>query len=194
MFKLVVLNEIIVLLFYLLFWNFKLYNMKIQLFLFLISFVTFESFCQVNQSFTNAYHPYQGHILLTNSDGTHSTIFVNGGSATLVNPDGTQSTIDFGKNSSTLMADDGSNLVIYHNLLSSTIPNPDGTQIVVNHLGSSSSCSTQNENHTITHNYGHNRRRICTNGIDVLIHMNWLMQNKGGKVTKEFNNEELQNK
>ena len=159
-----------------------------------MSFVAFESFCQVNkinQAFTNVYHPYKNHILVSNSDGTNSTIYVNGGSATLVNSDGTQSTIDLNKNFSTLIAVDGTRPLVYHNGLSSVIIKSDGTQIVVSHMASSSSCSSENENNTITHSYGHTRRRRSTAGIDVLIHLNWLMKNKANEANQEFNNEEV---
>lgn len=169
--------------------------MKIQLFFLLLSFLASDSFSQKNKSnqdFTNVYH-YRNYISLKHFDGTQATISVNGNSATLFNADGSQSTIDFGRNTSTLIAIDGTGLSVFHNGLSSTVFLSDGTRVIVNHMNSTSSCLTEDGKHTITHTFGNTREMRHKNQIDVLIHMNWLIQKDFEEASEEFSKEELQN-
>lgn len=166
--------------------------MKIQLFFLLLFFAASESFSQEsksNQAVTNVYH-YRSNISLSNFDGTRSTIRVNGNSATLFNSDGSISTIDFCGNSSTLIAVDGTISSIFHNGLSSAVTRSDGSQFFVNHMQSTSSFSTAYGKHTITHNFGFRKERRHKNKIDVLIHMNWLMQQEALEAAVESNEEE----
>ena len=161
--------------------------MKYQLFFLLLCFTVSESFSQVdksNQAVTNVYH-YGNNISLKNFDGTRSTIHMNGNSATLFNSDGTQSTIDFFGDSSVLIANDGTSSSVFHNGFSSTVHTADGTQAMVNHMNSTSSYSIANEKHIIMHTFGNICERLYKNRIDVLIHMNWLVQKEAIVVTGE---------
>lgn len=154
--------------------------MKIQLVLLLLCFSVTDSFSQANQNervLTNVHH-YRSNISVKNFDGTRSSIDMNGNSATLTNSDGIQSTIDFNKNSSTLIASDGTIIMVSHNSSSSTVNMPDGSQFFVNHMHSTSSCSTVHGKHTIMHFFGDVGERRFKNKIDVLIHVNWLIQNE----------------
>ncbi len=169
--------------------------MKILMFFLLLSFTASESSTLVNKNnheFTSTYH-YLNNISLKNFDGTRSTVYVSGNSATLMNSDGTQSTIDFCGNSSTLIAIDGTSASIFHNGISSTVFNSDGTQIIVSHMQSTSLCYTENGKHMIMHTFGDMRERRHKNKIDVLIHMNWLLQKKAIKAMDELDKEEGQN-
>ncbi len=162
--------------------------MKIKMFLLLL-FAAFGSFSQEsvsNQTVTNVYH-YRSNIALNNFDGTRSSIRLNGNSATLFNSNGTISTIDFSGTSSTLIAADGTIASISHNGLSSVITRTDGSQFFVNHLQSTSSCSTANGKHTITHYFGFIKEKQHKDKIDVLIHMNWLIQQEALEASVEFN-------
>lgn len=167
--------------------HFKLKDMKIQAFFLLLSVLAFESFSLVNgnnQAFTNVYH-YRNSISLKNFDNTRSTIYISGNSATLFNPDGSQSIIRFCGRTSMLIAADGSNSSVFHNGFSSRILKSDGTQIFVSHMSTSSSCSTANGKHTITHTFGNSCEGRYKKRIDVLIHMNWLMQKEALEATEE---------
>lgn len=155
--------------------------MKTQLFLLLIFFVASESMAQSDNddkndnAFSRVYH-YRNTVSVSNFDGTRSTINVNYNSATLVNPDGTMSTINFNGQSSTLIEIDGTMSSISHNGLSSQVTKADGSQILITHQKVSSSCTIEGEKHIITHNFGLIEEMRNKNGIDVLIHMNWLSQ------------------
>ena len=169
--------------------------MKTLAFFLLLSFAASDSFSLVNkskQAYTNVYH-YRNNISLKNFDGTISTIQVIGSSAILYNSDGSQSAIDLCGRSSTLTAIDGTSLSVFHNPSSSRVFNPDGTSIIINHMNNTSSCLTASGKHTIMHTFGDMRERRYKNRIDVLIHMNWLIQNEAVEATDELNREEHQN-
>lgn len=151
--------------------------MKIQVCLLLLFFAV-TGFAQVdknNQELSRVSH-YRNNISVNNFDGTRSTVHISGNSATLVHPDGGLSSIDFTGNTSTLIATDGTSFSILHNGFSSVITRPDGSQFFVNHMQSSSSCSVNAEKHTIIHNFGEMTERCYKERVDVLIHVNWLLQ------------------
>jgi len=154
--------------------------MQLHVLFLLVSFMTSGNFCvekEPDQVYTKVYH-YQNNISLNNFDGTTSNILLNGNSATLYNADGTQSTINFCNNSSTLIAADGTSSTIFHSGFSSTVSISDGTRVNINHMQRSSSCTTANGKHRIMHTFSNVKDKRYKDKIDVLIHINWLTQNK----------------
>jgi len=157
--------------------------MQIQVLFLLFSFLTSgDSFLEnkTDKVYTNVYH-YNNNVVLKNFDGTTSTIQLYGNSASLINADGTQSTIIYGVNSSTLISSDGTSSLISHSGSTSSVAIPDGTRININHMQRSSTCTTDEGKHRIMHTF---TRFIdsCNSStkekIDVLIHVNWIMQTK----------------
>ncbi|MEM6321317.1 MAG: hypothetical protein AAF960_26905 [Bacteroidota bacterium] len=163
--------------------------MKIQLLFVLLSFTASENFSSENLSnstISTVYH-YRNNIYVTNFDGTRSTIQVSGNSATLFNADGTISEIYFGSSSSRIVAADGTMASVSHNGASSTVTRSDGSQFFVNHTPSTSSCSIAAKKHTIMHNFGFRKEWRNKNKIDVLVHMNWLVQKVVAEAIAESN-------
>ncbi|NNK90646.1 MAG: hypothetical protein HKO89_08575 [Saprospiraceae bacterium] len=115
---------------------------------------------------------------MTNFDGTRSTIYVNRNSATLDNSDGTSSTINFFGDHSNLIWTDGTQSSVFHNGSSSRINNPGGKQFIISHRKNRSSFLTTDGAHAITHFFGNIKECRYIDKIDVLIHMNWLVQKK----------------
>ncbi len=166
--------------------------MKFPLFFLLLFVVVVDGFAQKNensQAYSNVHH-FGSNISIKNFDGTNSSVLVNGNSATLFNADGTQSTIEFSGDLFTLIAADGTSSSVNHNNFSSTIFNSDGSRLFVNHMQGTSSCSTPNGKHRITHTFGKVREMCYKNVIDVLIHRNWVLQTNKLAMSAESISEE----
>lgn len=162
--------------------------MKTHLILLLLSLAISEGFSQVNNSnqpLSSVYH-YGYNISLRNYDGTRSVINGRLSSATLLNSDGTQSVLNFNGNTATLNAIDGTISSVFFNRLSSTVHNADGTRITINHRRNTSTCSTEYGTHTIMHTFGSVEEWCNTNVVDVLVHMNWVMQMRAEEADDEI--------
>lgn len=168
--------------------------MKIQIVFFLLSFLTADCLAQkakIEQDLTSVHH-YRNNISLFNYDGSTSSIYVSGNGAVLFIADGTQSSIDFGKRTSRLVAKDGTTSTVFHSGMSSTIYKQDGTQIFISHMQSISSCSTEIGKHIIKHTFGSTVEICNKNHIDVLLHMNWLVEKQALSLAQEEKVEEPQ--
>ena len=140
------------------------------------------AFAQVDERknpITTAYH-YRNNITIKNADGTQSNIYTNGSTATLTNEDGTQTILDYSVYPSLLIGNDGAASVVFRNGMSSTVHTENGTELI-NHgrrTISTSTFSTPFGTHRIMHTFGARNEWCSKRDIDVLVHMNWLMQQK----------------
>ena len=130
-------------------------------------------------------HHYRSNISVNNFDGTRSTIFINGNTATLSNADGTESTLEIFGQSSTVIAVDGTRSTIIHNGMTTTILNSDGSELTINHMNNRSTCSTPYGKHTIRHIFGNMKERRFKEEIDILVHTNWFVRKRASESLTE---------
>ena len=169
--------------------------MRIISLLLLLSFAITNSVAKdkkKDKAYSNVHH-YRSNISVNNFDGSSSSIFINGNTATLSNADGTQSTIEIFGNSSTVICIDGTRSTIMYNGMSTTVFNSDGSQFTINHMLNRSTCSAPYGKHTIRHIFGDANERRHKKVIDVLVHTNWYVRKKVAEAMVELEIEEQQN-